>query len=190
MLRQAVLFFLFGLFSHAAMAQGGSLQVFAGYRTSITPLDAYLAGSAGGGPTIGADARLLGEDLYFLIGGSYSIQSGQGEFFSADIDSGFSLTSARIGIGFRIFRISRRISLRSKVAGSLHFVNDLEMGENPSTGADYIPNDSFAGGLTGLGLDIGALTIDVDYEYGLINAVNKEAESTVDFITVTAGFKF
>jgi hypothetical protein len=172
------------------MAQGGGLQVFAGYRTSITPLETYLAGSAGGGPTIGADARLLGEDLYFLIGGSYSIQGGEGEFFSTDIESGYSMTSARIGIGFRVFRISRKISIRSKVAGSIHFINDIETAENTSTGANYIPNDSFAGGLTGLGIDIGALTIDLDYEYGLINAINKVPESTVDFITLTAGFKF
>lgn len=182
---------LAGLFTTSLRAQqGGGLQVFAGYRTSLTSLDAYLPGSMGGGPTIGADARLLGDDLYFLFGGSYSIQGGDGEFFGVDADEGYSMTSGRIGLGFRLFRISRKISIRSKAVASIHFVNDFETATNPDTGEDYLINDSFAGAITGLGLDIGALTLDLDYEYGLINAINKQSETTVDFITLTGGVKF
>lgn len=179
---KAVLLVTLTSITSTCLAQGGGLQLYAGGLASLNTLEQYTEADVTGGLVIGADARLLGGGLHILIGGRYGMIAG-----GAD---DFTMTTGRIGIGFTLFKISDRLLLRSKIAGSIHFTNGFEASTKPNSSDPYLINDSFAGGVAGLGIDIGILTIDLEYEYGLVNAINREADTTMDFVSLTAGVFF
>lgn len=139
---------------------------------------------------VGADARLLEGDLYFIIGEQYH-QVGLNSSSTPDFfkKKDWKMLKGRCGLGFNVFRINEKISFRSKILGSINFLLDAPRK------ALNIPNystlnDSFLGAVTGLGVSIGAIDIDLDYEYGIINAYNKQPNSTFDTWTLMAGFHF
>ena len=51
-------------------------------------------------------------------------------------------------------------------------------------------NDSWGGLVTGLGLDLKALTFDVEYQFGLINAYREQKDSKINSLSITLGFFF
>lgn len=164
--------------------ESGGLQVYGGYVVPVSDdLSDYTVDGVRGGFVIGADTRLLGQGLNILIGGRYA-------FMNAGSDDEFSMTTGRIGLGFTLLEVSRRIRIRSKLAAAVHFVTDFPTGLRPDGSGSYLVNDSFAGAVTGLGIDIGVFTIDLEYEYGLINAINKESDTTLDWVALTAGVHF
>jgi hypothetical protein len=138
---------------------------------------------------IGADARILEGDLYFLAGGQYhktDVQSTSSpDFFKND----WTVIMGRAGLGFNLLHISERIVIRSKLLGSINFIIDA-----PENGLN-IPgftelNDSYLGAVTGLGLTVGRFDLDIDFQYGFINAYYKQPKSTFDSWTLMAGFHF
>ena len=139
---------------------------------------------------VGADARLLEGDMYFIIGGQYhktSLNStGSAEFFK---NNDWTQLHGRCGLGFNIFRLSERITFRSKLLGSINFT--LEAPKDALNIPEYTTlNDSSLGAATGIGVTIGSLDIDLEYQYGIINAYYMQPKSTFDIWTLMAGFHF
>lgn len=181
--------FVLGVSNSKAQAPGlviqSGLSMLYSKDTNIT-----LPNQAHYGYMIGADARLLDGDLYFIIGGQYHSTSlastGSPSFFSGH---DWKIMMTRMGVGFNVLRLTEKLSIRSKALISINFTLD-----SPSGGLN-IPNyekvnDSFLGIGTGLGITLGAIDLDLDYQYGFINAYNKQSKSTFDAWTLMAGFHF
>lgn len=142
------------------------------------------------GYVIGADARILEGGMYFLIGGQYHVtslnSSSSPEFFK---NNDWKILMARLGLGFNIVKFSDNITLRSKLLGSINFNID-----SPRNGLNIpgymVLNDSFLGATTGLGLTIGFIDIDLEFQYGFINAYQLQPKSTFDSWTLVTGVHF
>ncbi len=139
---------------------------------------------------VGADARLLEGDMYFIIGGQYHrtglMSTASPDFFK---NNDWALFHGRCGVGFNIFRISENIIFRSKILGSINFL--LDAPKDALNIPEYKEiNDSSLGAVTGLGVTIGSFDIDLDFQYGIINAYKEKPKSTFDIWTLMAGFHF
>lgn len=134
----------------------------------------------------GVDMSLNSGNMFFLPGFHYmrvGFNTERSTFFSPVIP--LEIIKGRFGLGF-ILHHGRRIKVRSKVQGAMHWViNAHTIDLNNSK-----LNEGYAGVDLGLGLSIGALTIDVEYEKGVINSVYKISSSHFDFLYATIGFFF
>ncbi len=180
MYKHKLLVFLFLTFySILANAQAGAhiyaggVMVTSGDKTLTLPKSGTLGYEAG------LDARLNSDDMYFLLGGKFGILG------KKDV----SYLKGRVGLGFDIFHFSHNIYLRTKLQGSLNFLLDYNSEIALPLGYDKI-NDGFAGGVTGLGLTLGSLMIDLEYEYGILNVAYKQPTSKLNFLALNAGFRF
>ncbi|MFZ1751467.1 MAG: hypothetical protein WAU01_14805 [Saprospiraceae bacterium] len=184
-----IVFYFITIFSIQSQSPG--LVVQTGVTSSFSKdKNITLAGEGHYGWMVGADARLLEGDLYFIIGLQYhqtNLKSiSKINFFS---ENDWKLIVGRAGLGFNILRINEKLSLRSKIIGSVNFVSDAPENALNKVGYTFI-NDSFLGAATGLGLTIGSFDIDVEYQYGIINAYKEQPKSTFDIWTLMAGFHF
>ncbi|MBK9151832.1 MAG: hypothetical protein IPM26_12920 [Saprospiraceae bacterium] len=153
--------------------------------TNVTP-----GGRGHYGWMVGADARLLEGDLYFLVGGQYHFSnltaSKSPDFFK---NNDWQLLMLRLGMGFNLLHLSDRSSLRSKLLASFNFPAEAPKNGLGKEGYEQL-NDSFLGATTGLGLTLGSFDIDLEYQYGIINAFYKKPDSTFDIFTLSVGFHF
>jgi hypothetical protein len=136
---------------------------------------------------LGADMRLLEGDLYFILGGQYHSTSLLASSTPNPFGKGdWAYTVGRFGVGFSLWRISEKIALRSKLLVCINFNSKI-----PDTGLPYEKvNDSFAGVGSGIGLTLGKLELDIDYQYGLLNAYFEQPNTKFDIISLGAGFRF
>lgn len=139
---------------------------------------------------LGVDGRILEGDIYFILGGQYHqsslVASTKPEFFTKN---NWKTFMGRCGLGMNVYRLSEQTVLRTKLLASVNFILDA-----PSNGLD-IPNyeklnDSYLGAVTGVGITIGFIDIDLDYQYGIINAYNKQSNTTFSSWTLMAGLHF
>lgn len=170
--------------------QAPGLVVQAGLSSAFSQDDNVTPSGQGHyGWVIGADARLLDGNLYFIMGGQYhrlnlNAISGPNPFGGKD----WGVMTGRFGIGFNFLRLHERLALRSKLLCSINFNQDFDQAKLV---APYNKlNDSFLGVGTGLGVTLGKLEFDLDYQYGLLNAYNKQSESKFNMLSITAGFRF
>lgn len=145
------------------------------------------------GYLVGLDARIAGDDMYFLIGGQYatlSLFSEDGaQFFSGE--NKMKQFKLRIGIGFNIARLSDNITLRSKILGSFDFLSSYDESGFPDNLVGYEQvNDGYLGAVTGVGLDIGIFTIDLEYELSALNAFYKQPDTKYNTFSLTTGVRF
>ena len=174
-----LLVFLFLFQSYTAISQAPGVVVQAGL-TSMYSKDKTITkdGEMHYGWVVGADARLLDGDLYFIIGGHYintSLRSSSApEFF---VKRDWKIMSGRCGIGFNIFRLSESMVFRSKLVGCINFLVDAPSDGLGLDGYKKL-NDSFLGAGTGIGFTLGSLDFDLEYQHGLINAYNRENGAT------------
>ncbi|MBK8515460.1 MAG: hypothetical protein IPL55_03950 [Saprospiraceae bacterium] len=138
---------------------------------------------------IGADARLMEGNLYFVIGGQYHQSSLASTSNAAFFSNDWKMIMGRGGLGFNILNVSDKIALRSKVLGSLNFIMDSPTDGLNIEGYKDI-NDSFLGVVSGLGITLGSLDIDLEYQYGFINAYRLQPNTTFNIWTFMAGFHF
>jgi hypothetical protein len=145
------------------------------------------------GYLVGLDARLAGEDMYFIVGGQYGTLS----LFSEDSASFFSgenkLTQfkLRIGIGLNIVHFSENIRLRTKALGSFDFISKYDESGFPDNVVGYEKvNDGYFGAVTGLGLDIGIFTIDLEVELAVLNAFYEKSDTKYNAFSLTGGVRF
>lgn len=139
---------------------------------------------------IGADARILEGNMYFIIGGQYHATSlnstSDPEFFK---NNNWKILMGRLGLGFNLIKFSDNFALRSKLLGSINFNVDSPKNALNMPNYDKL-NDSFLGATTGLGVTIGFIDIDLDFQYGFINAYTEQPKSTFDFWTLGVGVHF
>lgn len=147
-------------------------------------------GAANYGLMVGADARILDGGMYFIIGGQYHALSltpnKSPEFFN---NNNWRVVMGRFGVGFSVAQLNSNTWLRSKILCSMNFNIDYP------TGALNIPdyttmNDTFLGLTTGIGLTKGIYDLDLEYQYGLVNAYYEKPKTKFDFWTLMIGINF
>ena len=153
--------------------------------TDLTP-----EGTVHRGWRIGVDARLNSGKMFFTGGVHYFKYSFDamdgGEFFKPE-DS-FSVQKARFGLGWNLLEVPRVVRLRAKFLGSVNLISAPDDRDLPSP---YVMmNDGYASLDFGFGVDVLFFTIDIEYEKGLLNAVNKAQETKIDYWSLTAGVFF
>lgn len=177
--------------SNIGKAQIGGARIYTGI-TSMTNQDSDVnpKGQVYSGYHIGADARLMSGTMSFLVGGRYTaVSSGPQE--SIEIfghDSQISIMNGRVGLGYNIISFGELFKIRTKALASFDLV--LNTKGEPTVPAGYVLNDGWLGGVTGLGFDIGPFVLDIEYEFGILNAYYKKPTSKFNSLSLSAGFFF
>jgi hypothetical protein len=180
-----------GMWLTTTSAQGG-MSVYSGISAAFSQ-DQNITPSGFGhyGYFVGADFRLHSGDLYFAGGGRYyftSLLAEESASFFRNADT-YRYISARFGFGFNIKHFSYNTRLRSKVFGVFNFAGEAPDNMIDTPGYQRL-NDSSGGIVTGLGLDVGAVTLDLEYQFGLINAFRNQQDSKFDVMSLAVGFFF
>lgn len=180
------------LSSMACMAQGrGGASVYYGITHVISQDKNFTPeGQQQTGYHFGLDARLFSGTMFFGGGLEYHIVSllpiENTEYFSPKTTLG--IAKLRGGLGFNLFQITQKVVLRAKTYGTFNFNASYDAKLSEEKGFEYV--GAYAGAIGGLGLDIGAITLDFDYEYGLVNAVSDQKDSKMDFYKLSVGIFF
>ncbi len=176
--------------SYQVAAQFQGLVVQTGYSSAFSK-DKNITPDGQGhyGWTVGADARLLEGDLYFIMGGHYhstNIKASASRNPFGKHDWGYIV--GRFGMGFSIWQIAENLTLRSKVLACINFnVKVPPSGFEP--GYEKI-NDSFAGVASGLGVTFGMFEFDFDYQYPLLGSYFEKPDSKMTIISLVGGVRF
>ena len=178
------------LLSFAGYAQAG-LQVYTGISKAKSK-NALLTpeGSSHNGYHLGADGRLNSGNMYFMIGGQYHVINflarPGGDYFS--VKDKMSWIKLRFGLGYNVININEKIALRAK---SLLAIDLISSHPDDLPDAPYSTyNSGTAGAVVGIGMDIFAFTIDIEYEKGFFNAVNMVKDTQFDFLCFNVGVRF
>lgn len=140
------------------------------------------------GYLIGLDGRLNDGSLYFMLSGEY----GKFDLMSQEkinIATGekFSFFKGKTGLGFKILG-NDNVYISSKIQASIDLVLNYDDAVLKPT--DYKINDGFLGAATGIGLNIYALFIELEYEHGILNLYYEKPETIINFYTLKLGVKF
>lgn len=155
------------------------------YDNTITP-DGYMHS----GYMVGIDARLNNDRMYFLLGVNYGlVDLIASKTISLFEGSKMTFLKGRIGLGFDIIRLKPNLFITGKFAGSLNYLLDYESNLLTEPGYQTI-NDGTAGLVGGLGVRIGFVNIDLEYEYGLFNQYNLRKDTRFDYLAITTGINF
>jgi len=136
-----------------------------------------------------ADARLLGDDMYFVLGGQYQQMSLMATKTPQIFKNDWVVLGGRFGLGFTLASLTHKSSLRTKVLASLNFIMDAPRNALDIPGYSKL-NDSYLGGISCIGLTCGIFDFDLEYQHGFINAYNKQPKSTFNSFALLAGIKF
>ena len=142
------------------------------------------------GYTIGVDTRLDNDPMYFLIGGAFGtmdlISTKSLSYFDGDK---LTFIKGRFGLGFDVLRITSKIFITTKFAGVIKYIVSYD--ETLLTIPEYdVINKGTATVLGGVGVTIGLLSVDFEYEYGLFNLYSEKKDTRFDYINITAGINF
>jgi len=168
----------------------GGATIYTGL-TSATSQDELLTpeGTSITGYHVGLDARLFSGTMFFGGGIQYHkltlLATEDAEFFSPE--KSHNVVKTRFGLGFNIHQFTHLITLRAKAYGSFNFNLEYDPDMVPS---NYEYTGAYAGAIGGLGVDIGFIAIDLEYEKGLVNALSMRPDSKLDIWTVSVGFFF
>lgn len=146
-------------------------------------------GTSHRGFRVGVDARLNSGKMFFTGGAHYmkfAFDAGDGEFFKPG-DS-FSVQKARFGLGWNLIEVPLVMRLRAKLMGSVNLITAPEDRDLPPQYERM--NDGYASLDFGVGVDVLFFTLDVEYEKGLLNAVNMAPDTTIDYWSLTMGVFF
>lgn len=178
-------------------AASGQFTVYGGISTAVSKDKLVTPESASHtGYVTGLNLRMLDDGLCFLFTGEYGafnlLASDQKNYFK-----GTKLTylKGKVGLGFDLFHLSKNIKLRSKFQGNLLYIqkyDDSQVGASQALKeSGYKELNEAIGGLsTGLGLTIGIVDIDFEYEYGFYNIYYARHHSTLNFYNLTGGIRF
>jgi len=178
-------------FMSNSLAQAGGMRVYAGTSSVVNKdIIANPEGFSHSGYHIGADGRLMSGGMSFLVGVRYTSVS---QFAVEDFklfghESSLAIMNGRVGLDISIYSFTNFLRIRTKALGSFDIVLTQSGPGMPPPG--YILNDGWFGLITGLGVDIGPATIDLEYKLGLVNGYNKKKKSTFDSLSLSVGFFF
>jgi len=172
-------------------AQNGGMRAYVG-TTVLSNNDgvATPGGSYHSGFHFGADGRLMSGNMSFVVGARYTSVGTlpNEEFTVVPKENRLNLMNGRGGLEITLLSITDWFRFRTKALASFDVVLSNAKGVQPAPG--YKLNDGWLGLVSGLGVDLGPATLDVEYEFGIINAYNKRANSHFNSLTVSAGFFF
>ena len=191
-MKQLFLIFIFSMTCvSTSYAQAGGMRAYVGI-TTMTNKDSNVnpEGQTYSGYHIGADGRLLSGTMSFLVGGRYTAvsRSPQESIKIFGHDSQISIFNGRVGLGYNIISFGELFKIRTKALASFDIV--VATSGQPINISDYKLNDGWFGGVTGLGFDIGPIVLDIEYEFGILNAYNKKPNSKFNSFTISTGFFF
>ncbi len=142
------------------------------------------------GHFVGLDLRLDG-GMYFMGGGRIyrtSIIAETEKSFTSNAEHWY-VGSMRGGLGFNLFRPTYRSVIRARVLGSFQFSMNFPENTVQTEGYETV-NGTFAGVIGGIGVDLSFITIDLEYQKGLVNAYFQQPDSTFDVWSLAIGFAF
>ncbi len=173
------------------LAQSG-MQIHTGISAAFSQ-DKNITPSGMGhyGHFVGVDGRLHSGGMYFAGGMKYyrtSLLAESSKSFFSNTEN-YNFFAARFGLGFTIKQFSHNIALRSKLFGVFNFSNSSPVNTIDVAGYEQL-NDSSGGVVTGLGMDIGFFTVDLEYERGIINAFKGRPDSKNDIVSFSVGVLF
>lgn len=172
-------------------AQLGGMRIYAG-TTSLVNNDqiANPPGHSHSGYHIGADGRLMSGTMAFLVGLRYTSVSKRAirDFKLSGHPSTLGVLNGRVGLDLSLYSFTSFARIRTKALASFDVILTETGNANPPPG--FILNDGWFGVVTGLGADIGPAIIDIEYEFGILNAYNMKKGSTFNSLTFSIGFFF
>ncbi|MCB0647571.1 MAG: hypothetical protein KDC49_12970 [Saprospiraceae bacterium] len=140
------------------------------------------------GYLVGLDARLNDGGLYFMLSGEYGkFDLMSQETISITKGEKFSFFKGRTGLGFKLFG-NEKVFVSSKLQASFDIV--LNYNNDFLKPTEYQINDGFLGAATGIGLNIYALFVELEYEHGILNLYYEKPETIINFYTLKVGVKF
>ncbi|MEM9545444.1 MAG: hypothetical protein AAGA77_05700 [Bacteroidota bacterium] len=172
-------------------AQNGGMRIYAGI-TSMANKDriANPEGHAHSGFHVGADGRLMSGTMAFLVGARYTSVSKRAirDFKLSGHPSTLGVMNGRVGLDLSLYSFTPFARIRTKALASFDVILTETGNAIPPPG--FMLNDGWFGVVTGLGADLGPAIIDVEYEFGILNAYNKKKGSTFNSLTLSVGFFF
>ncbi len=185
LLLSVILMFYFNMSGQAGAHVHGGLLAGQFNTTNLTP-----EGTTHRGWRVGVDARLNSGKMFFTGGVhyfKYSFDAADGgEYFNTG-DS-FTIQKGRFGLGWNLIEIPLIMRLRAKLMGSINLITAPDDRDLPSQYERM--NDGYASLDFGLGVDVLFFTIDLEYEKGMLNAVNQAPDTKLDYWSLTAGVFF
>lgn len=178
------------LFSIPFIHGQAGINIYAGISDATNKnIDVTPNGTSHPGWHIGADARLNEGKMYFMAGLQYhKIQFiGQSEKSFFESANTYNWTKLRVGLGYSVINFTPNFFLRGHSLLSFNLINGV-----PDTSAQAVYttyNSGVAGANLGLGLDFYNITFDISYEIGVFNLVNKVKGTSMDFLTISLGYK-
>jgi len=139
---------------------------------------------------IGVDQNIFGKGVY-IIGGLHYVRFNEEardgtDFF--DTDPAIQILKPRAGIGITPFALTELFKIRFKGLASYNYFLAFE-GENASFDEDKIKS-GYLNFDIGVGVTVGVVTVDVEYELGLNDVIDDLSDSQFRFLSVSAGFMF
>ncbi len=190
-MRFTILFSFLLFLTFNLSAQQAGLRLYSGVTSAKNRVLAVTPENAShNGFHFGADGRLNSGQMFFVLGLRYTkidlLARSESEFFSNETNH--TLINGRVGLGWHLIQFGYDKSIRAKLLGQIDFNgshdNDLLDGDfNQLVGAA-------ASGVAGVGIQYKFLTIDLEYEYGLVNLYSNQKETKVDALSFSLGFFF
>jgi hypothetical protein len=152
-------------------------------------------GNGHNGYLIGADIRLLDDGICFLFSGDYGkfnlSPDNKFNFFS---NHSLAYYKMKGGFGFDLARLSKNVKLRSKIQGNLTYLNKydpIDVGPSPllrEYGYTQL-NEAIAGLSSCIGVTVGNIDFELEYEYGFYNIYYTKKDSKINFINLYTGYR-
>ncbi len=175
----------FSFSQNAGMRAYGGITKMSNRVAAITP-----AGTSHNGYHIGVDGRLNSGGMFFVVGVKFTsvdlIAAKESAYFSSETTH--YIFGGRVGLGWHLLRFNNGFSIRGKALAQLD--SNLKY-DNDELSVPYDSMvDAAASAVVGLGLEFKGITIDVEYEYGLVNVYSQQKDTKSDAINVSLGFFF
>lgn len=186
LLINGLLMFTVGLsFSQAGLQFYGGLSNAVNDNELVTPI-----GQSHSGWHFGADARLNEGKMYFVVGLQYhkiDFLADRDTLSGSNLSETYNWTKFRVGLGYTVVQFNEKIALRGHSLLSFNLISGVPTENTIATYTNY--NSGVAGVNLGLGFDIYNFTIDLSYEIGFFNVVNRVDDTSFDFTTISIGYK-